>query len=402
MNKIVLFIFSLLFIFCHNISFGQNRVYYDKLKKDKKSTLTYSKKLLSSLKSDNKSQLDRLLIISEQIRKHREIVSIINREIRLIDEEIELDNQRLEKLNGELKEQKKEYAQLIYFASLNMNVQRRMIYILSAESFNKAYKRIVYLKQLSDFRKNRSESIQSSIRIIDSTVADLKNLKIEKQGLVGEKASELDSLNIIKKKLNKLIGANNSQIAQLNSQVSKDQAKRNVIKKEVSKEIVKQETKTVASNKNTTNTDSKKSHKLEGNITSKFRGKKRWHLWPLEKCVVLHRFGDYHHPTLQHVVVKNDGIELGASGGNNVYSIFEGTVTRVIPIPGDGTSIIIKHGDFYSVYSKVEKVAVKPGEVVTRGQVIASLAGSGKMTKMNFQLWFKKQKLNPELWLKKR
>ncbi len=402
MNRVVLFIFSIFFVFNHDITFSQNRVYYDKLKKDKKSTLAYSKELLNSLKSDNKSQLDRLLIISEQIRKQREIVSIINREIRLIDEEVELDNERLEKLNVELNEQKKEYAQLIYFASLNMNVQRRMIYILSAESFNKAYKRIIYLKQLSDFRKNRSESIQHSIRIIDSTVVDLGNLKIEKQSLVGEKATELDSLNIIKKKLNKLIGSNNSQIAQLNSQVSSDQAKRNVIKKEVSKEIVRQETKTKNSDNNTASADSKKSHKLEGNITSKFRGKKRWHLWPLEKCIVLHRFGDYHHPTLQHVVVKNDGIELGASGGNNVYSIFEGVVTNIIPIPGDGTSIIIKHGDFYSVYSKVEKVIVREGQVVTRGQVIASLTGSGKMSKMNFQLWFKKQKLNPELWLKKR
>ena len=401
MNKL-LFFFTLFFLLVASTLYAQNRKYYDKLKKDKKNTIAYSKKLLSSLKSDNKSQLDRLLIISEQIRKQREVVSIINREITLIDEEIQLDNQRLEKLNVELNELKKEYAQLIYFASLNMNVQRRMIYILSAESFNNAFKRIVYLKQLTDFRKKRSEKIQSSIREIDSTVVDLQNLKIEKQSLVGEKAGELDSLRIVKRNLDRLIGANNSQIVQLNTQINTDQVKRNVIKKEVSKEIVKQETKKKEPVKNNAKTVSKKSHKLEGNITKKFRGKKRWHIWPLDKCVVLHRFGDYHHPKLQHIIVKNDGIELGASGGKNVHSIFEGTVTTVMPIPGDGTSIIIEHGNFYSVYSKVENVNVKVGEVVTRGHIIASLAKSGRMSKMIFQLWYKKQKLNPELWLKKR
>jgi len=401
MNKTFLSFFIILFFF--NFSFGQNRKYYDNLKKNKKSTISYSKKLLTSLRSENKSQLDRLLIISEQIRKQREIVHIINREIRLINEEIQLDEKRITDLNESLEEQKKEYAQLIYFASLNMNVQRRMIYILSAESFNSAYKRIIYLKQLSDFRKKRSEGIQSSIRIVDSTLNNLKNLKLDKENLAGEKSSELDSLRIVKSRLDKLINSNNSQISEINNQIRINEQKRNVIKKKVTNEIEKQEKKvetTVIKNKETT--VSRKSNKLEGNITKKFRGKKRWHIWPLDKCVVLHRFGDYHHPKLQNVVVKNDGIEIGASGGKNVHSIFEGKVTNVIPIPGDGTSVIIKHGDFYSVYSKVENVSVKSGDVVSKGQVIATLAKSGKMTKMIFQLWYKKVKLNPELWLKKR
>lgn len=402
MNTPRIYFCFFLVIAISTFSFGQNRKYYDKIKKEKKGTIAYSKELLKSIKSDNKNQLDKLLIISEQIRKQREILGIINREILLIEEEIQTDNQRIEKLKNELDIQKKEYAQLIYFASLNMNVQRRMIYILSAESFNDAYKRILYLKQLSDFRKKRSHDIQQSIKIIDSTVTDLKSLKVEKQSLVGEKTSELDSLHNIKRKLDRLIGTANSQIVQLNNEILNNQAKKNVIKNEVNKEIEKQETKKEVKVTNNTNAGSKKSHKLEGNITNKFRGKKRWHIWPLDKCVVLHRFGDYHHPKFQHVVVKNDGIELGANGGKNVHSIFEGNVTNVIPIPGDGTSIIIKHGDFYTVYSKVENVIVKPGDIVTRGQVIAALAKNEKLAKMIFQLWHKKVKLNPELWLKKR
>jgi len=402
-RKSSIFFFILFFFFFSNVVFAQNRKYYDNLKKNKKNTISYSKKLLASLKTENKSQLDRLLLISQQIRKQREIVQVINREIQLINEEILIDEQRVSELNQSLEEQKEEYAQLIYFASLNMNIQRRMIYILSAESFNSAYKRIIYLKQLSDFRRERSKTIQQSIVVVDSTLTNLKELKVQKESLAGEKSTVLDSLRIIKRKLDKLIGANSSQITSISSQIRQNEKKRNVIKKEVTKEIARQETKQDSkASKNNKITVSKKSHKLEGNITKKFRGKKRWHIWPLDKCVVLHRYGDYRHPKFENVVIKNDGIEIGASGGKNVHSIFEGKVTKVIPIPGDGTSIIIKHGDFYSVYSKVENVIVKSGDIVSRGQVIASLAKSGKMTKMIFQLWHKKVKLNPELWLKKR
>ena len=121
----------------------------------------------------------------------------------------------------------------------------------------------------------------------------------------------------------------------------------------------------------------------------------------MEKCVVLQHYGDYYHPKYENIIIKNDGIELGSSGGKNVHAIFEGKIVSTITIPGEGYSIIIQHGDYYSVYSKVENVVVKQGAVVNRGQVIARLPKGGNMMKLIFQLWYKKEKLNPEIWLKK-
>jgi len=384
---------SLIFIVT-NISFSQNRTYYDNLKKSKKNSITYSKELLTSLQSNNKNELDRLLLIREQIRKQTEIVQIIGKEILLLNEEIQIDENRITDLNKKLESVKKEYAQLIYFSSLNMGIQRRMIYILSAESFNKAYKRIIYLKQLSDFRKSRGEEITKSIQSIDSTVANLKELKLAKESLIGEKSAELDSLSGIKSKLNKVIGNNQQKIDNIKSQLNREQEKNTVIKKKVITEIENQK-------QNNEIVISKKSPKLDGNITKKFEDQRRRLIWPLEKFVVLHHYGDYYHPELQNIIVKNDGIELGSSPGKHVHAVFDGSVISVIPIPGDGTSIIIRHGDYFSVYSKVERPLVKPGDVVGKGQVIANLGNDGKMTKMAFQLWHNKEKLNPELWLKR-
>lgn len=392
MTKFILIFYACLFT--AHFGFCQNKRYYDNLKKNKKNTIAYSKEMLKSLESSTKNQLDKVFIIKEQIRKQREILQIINKEILLIDEEIKVDEDRLSELNRNFENVKKEYARLIYFSSLNMSVQRRMIYILSADNFNKAYKRIIYLKQLSDYRKSRSRQIEQSIKLIDSTVLTLKQLKNEKQSLMGEKSAEIDSLSVITKELNRIISSTKSKITEVNSQFTTEQTKNTVIKQKVSKEISTQE-------ENTEIVVSKKSHKLDGNISKKFLDKKRWHIWPLEKYVVLHHYGDYYHPELQNIIVKNDGIELGSSPGKHVHCIFEGVVIRIIPIPGDGTSLIIRHGDYYSVYSKVENVSVSTGDIVSKGQVIAKLGSGGKVVKMSFQLWHKKEKLNPELWLKR-
>lgn len=392
MKNKALLIISIFLIFNVFYGFSQNRKYYNNLKNSKKNTLTYSKELLKNIKGDN--DIDKLLLIGEQIRKQKEIIYIINRELKLLTEEINVEENKIKDLNINLEKQRDEYAALIYYASLNMNVQRNMIFILSADNFNKAYKRIIYLKQLTDFRKQRSNEIKENIIKVDSSILFLTDLKKEKEILVKNKASELDSLNIIKKQLNKIINKNNSDSKKVEIQLKKEKEKKSEIIKIVKERIEEEEKKsTIIVSKN---------KELKGNITQKFRDKKRWHIWPLKKCVVLHRFGDYHHPKFSNIIVKNDGIEIGAKGDNNVHSIFEGVVSSIVPIPGDGTSIIIKHGDFYSVYSKIDKINIAAGDVVTKGQIIGKMPKNKNMAKMIFQIWYKKQKLNPELWLKKR
>ena len=398
MIRICSYLIFILILIGVDTSVAQNRTYFNKAKNEKLQSITYSKSLLNNLKSSNENQLDKLALASEQLKKQREVLNIVNREIQLINDEIKLDENKIKNLNTELESLKKEYAKLLYFAYLNIGLQNRMIYIMSANNFNQAYKRIVYLKQLSEFRKSRFTKIESSLKAIDSGLVELKKLKSEKDLLVGEKSSQVDSLEKLKGNLHQIISSTSSQISSISEQIKIDDDKKVVIKETVTKEIA-------IENKNKEYAISNKSDKLEGNITEKFSNNKKWHIWPLQKFVVLHHFGDYYHPELKDIIVKNDGIELGASAGSYVHSIYQGKVMSIVPIPGFGVSIIIKHGNYYSVYSNVEGVKVKKGDVVERAQVIAKL-GNNKVNKMNFQLWMGKsntnpEKLNPELWLKK-
>ena len=389
----IIFLLILLNV-CGEFVSAQNRKYYEKLRKSKKETIEYSKQLLNELKSTNEDQIDKLLITKEQIVKQKEVLNILTREISLIDEEISANEMRLEKLEMETKRVKDEYAQLIRFAYLNYDVQKKMIYILSADNFNKAYKRIIYLQHLSDYRKSRLEKIDISISNANSSLKDLNLKRNEKESLVAEKNANVDSLEKVRKQLNMLINVNSQEIDKLLSVAESENQKKEIAKENVTKQIsIQEENKPVS--------DKVKSSKLDDNLTSKFENNKRFHLWPLSQFVILHHFGDYSHPLMTNIIVKNDGIEIGSKGGSNVHSIFEGKIVNVLNIPGDGNSIIIKHGEYYSVYTRIDFVLVKTGDIVQKGQVIAKLRKSDKIVKMNFQLWKGKEKLNPELWLKR-
>jgi murein DD-endopeptidase MepM/ murein hydrolase activator NlpD len=396
MIKVFKIVNIILFITCFSYfsSYSQNRNYYEKLKKSKKESLAYSKKLLNELKSSKEDNLNKLLITKEQIYKQRQILNILNKELLLLDEEVAFDENRLASLQQETIKIKEEYARLIQFSYMNFNIQQRMIYILSAENFNKAYKRMLYIKQLTDYRKSRFLKIQETINHTDSTINQLKTKKKEKIELLNEKSSSIDSLNKIRHQLNVFINNTKNEMSNIFSQLESENQQ-----KEITKRNVKEQISIVEKDKPENNT--KKSITLDRDLNSKFEKNRRYHIWPLSKFVILHHFGDYYHPVLENIVVKNDGVELSTKSGSNVHCIYDGKVINIMAIPGNGTSVIIKHGEFFSVYLNLDYLTVKPGDVLEKGQVIGRLGTGSNVVRMGFQLWKGKEKLNPELWLKK-
>ena len=381
-------------IFIAGITKGQSLKYYQKIKNNNQESIKYSKKILVELQRTNKNNLDQLYLIRNEINKRKSTIYVINQEIILITERIKRDNDKLQELYFELENQKNEYAKLIYYSRLNLNVQDRMIYLLSASSFNNAYKRSIYLMQLTDYRKKKYEIITYSINDIDSSIAVMNNLKYEKKKLYKEKINERDSLLNIKRELDFTIGKLKSKISEIDVLEKKKKKNNEIINSNVKTEI----SKNVLNSKTDQNLKNIKFGKITGKDISKY---KRQLLWPLKKFVLLHKFGNYTHPVLNDIVLKNDGVELGASPSSNVYSIYKGLVVNIISIPGIGHSIIIKHGEYFSVYSQVGKVYVEEGQNVSRGQRIAQLKDDEKLEKLIFQIWKGKEKLDPQKWLVK-
>ncbi len=390
--RIIFFILS--FFFTASFLNAQSLNYYQKIKDKNKNSINYSKNILEDLKKHNKNKLDQLYLIQNELNKRKSTITVINQELSLISDDISRKHERLKELYYQLEIEKNEYAKLIYYAYLNLSVQDRLMYILSANSFNQAYKRVIYLKQLTEYRKSKYHTISTAISKIDSSIVALNRLEEEKKLLVDEKVSERDSLYQIKRQLNFAIRDLRKEISKIQQIEHKNQSAKDAISSSVGKEISR--------NISKTNSTSKSQAVKTGKITgADFAKYKRQHIWPLKNFVLLHKFGNYHHSVLTNIVVKNDGVELGAKPGSNVYAIYKGLVVNIIAIPGVGQSIIIRHGDYYSVYSKLGKVFVKQGQNVNRGQRIAQLRTNQKLEKMSFQIWKGKEKLNPQKWLKR-
>ena len=122
--------------------------------------------------------------------------------------------------------------------------------------------------------------------------------------------------------------------------------------------------------------------------------------WPVEKGFISERFGSHAHEKLDQVTVQNNGIDIQASSGSNARCIHKGTVTAIINIPGMGKAVIVNHGEYYTVYSKLKDVSVGQGQTVALKQIIGSIAeDEDGATEIHFEIWLNQDKQNPELWL---
>ena len=126
--------------------------------------------------------------------------------------------------------------------------------------------------------------------------------------------------------------------------------------------------------------------------------------WPVEKGVITGEYGTHPHPVLKNIQIKNNGIDVSTNRGAMARAIFEGVVSKILIIPGEGKSILVRHGEYLSVYSYMSEVFVKAGDKISTKQELGLLVSDNANTKtdMHFELWKGMNTLNPVYWLHSR
>jgi len=123
---------------------------------------------------------------------------------------------------------------------------------------------------------------------------------------------------------------------------------------------------------------------------------------PLENGIIIKEFGEYKHPVLEQIKVKNDGIDIIPSDDYNVHAVFDGIVSQVISIPGSNRAVLIKHGEYFTVYTNLVDLDVIVNQKVSENQIIGSISDDNdELAVLNFQIWYLTVKQNPEDWIKK-
>lgn len=386
-------------------------------------------KLLKETSKNKQATLNQVNLLDKKIKQREELVKAYNEQIAVLDDEISKGQSNIKALNGDLKNLRKEYAQMIVFANKNRSHYDKLVFLFSADDFNQAFRRLRYIRQFSDARKTKMDQIASTERRISGEVeasrkareqqaALLQGEKEQKAALQGEK----EDLNTQVKQLKKQEGNLQQDIKNKQKQAQKLQkAIDDIIAEEIRKanERAKKEAEAKAKaeaeakkKKGNANANTKPNVPASGNknmaltpaemtLSGNFANNKGRLPWPVEKGVVSSSFGKHASVVSDKVVVTNNGIDIAVSENSQARAVFDGMVVSVNRLTASNTVIIIRHGDYFTVYSNIEEAAVKRGDNVKTKQNLGKIHTNkieGK-TELHFELLKEKDRLNPESWL---
>ena len=393
------FIFFYLICFSLKVS-GQSLEELRKQKARTASEIEYINNLLKETNSSVKFSLNKLKVLERQIKLQDELINSITGEIGYLDHAIRQNQFRIDSLNNEMKIIKAKYASMVRYAQRNQNSNNQLLFLLSAQDFNQAYKRFMYLRQYGDYRRKQAERIVEYKNQIDNQLSELSNRKTEKQSLLNVKVKESDK--IAEQKLQQTLTytelkQKEKTLAQkLEMQRKAEQQLQQEIERVISEEAKKVNRKSAKPDAGATAED-----KLLSGDFSNNRGK---FPWPVTRGVITDHFGEHPHPVLKHVTVRNSGIDITTQANSKALVIFKGVVTKVVAIPGGNMAVIIRHGNYLSVYSNLKDVFVKAGQKVETKEEVGTIftdENDDNKTVLKFQIWRENNKLDPEEWITK-
>lgn len=403
-------VFIILFaLFLFFPAYSQDRGKLEKERKKLEQEIEYTKKLLKETSDNKQLTLNQLQTLRQQIQLREKVINNISKEMAMINEQLDETGIIIEALEKDLVELKKEYAGMLYNMYKNRSALNQLIFIFNAESFNDAFSRVRYLQQFGEFRKKQAQ-------VIEETKATLERKREEQMGRKTDKQKLLETEQSQRQKLSEEMQETDRMVAQLKKQEKdlaadlekKKQAADNLSKK--IEEIIKREieaakkkaeleaakTKTTATKTNVLSA-TPEAAKLSANFASN-QGRLPW---PVEKGVICESFGEHAHPVLKSIKIVNNGVDVCTNENAQVRSLFQGTVVTVMYNPGFQRAVMIRHGEYFTVYSNLKEVLVRSGDEVTVKQPLGLVYTDEKTSesKVHLELWKGTQKLNPALWI---
>jgi septal ring factor EnvC (AmiA/AmiB activator) len=360
-----------------------------------------------------------------------QVITILNQEMAEMDKEIENNKAQILVLQKELTEKQANYAKSANSMYRRGHTQDKLLFILSADNFSQSMRRIRYLREYSEWQKRQAEEITGKQAEISLKQKDLEKKRAEKNQLIGVRETEQNKLKAEEASKKEEAQQLDKKQKELQADLKKKQAQAAALNRKIEQQIAyeiaqaeekakKERAEREARNKNKNKTDKtpqpEKSEervaeskggyamtKAERALSSDFATNKGRLPYPVKgSFTVVGEFGEQQHQELKYVRTNNSGIDIQTAPGSDARSVFNGEVTRVFVVPGYNNSVIIRHGNYLTVYSNLSDVYVKAGDKVTTRQPIGKIytdTEDGNSTILHFQLWKEKTKLNPSSWL---
>ncbi|MCO4293142.1 peptidoglycan DD-metalloendopeptidase family protein [Solitalea sp. MAHUQ-68] len=405
------------------VAFGQSREELEKRKKQLNQDIEYTNKILKQTQEKKAVSLKGLRVLNSQIQTREKVITTINTQIKVISNQIVEKNRNISSLQQQLELLKKEYAAMVLFAFRNQSAYNKLMFIFAANDFNQAYKRMKYLQQFGTYRRKQAEYIERTKQALNVKVMELNTDKKDKNTLLGEEQKEKVTLTKEKQKQTQVVGQLQSREKNLRQEIAKKQreaqklnkAIQDIIRREIeaarkkAEEEARRKAEAEAKAKGTTaptatpktaSGSSVLSSTPEGaKLTADFESNRGRLPWPVEKGIIVERFGIHPHPVLEKVETNNDGVDIKTNPGASVRAVFGGKVVAVTALFGE-YAILINHGEYFTVYSNLRSVSVSKGQMIGVKQAIGTVSTDADgNSELNFQVRKGATALNPEYWL---
>ncbi|MBP9480165.1 MAG: peptidoglycan DD-metalloendopeptidase family protein [Parabacteroides sp.] len=441
------------------VAFGQNSSKVKQLENQRKKALEeieMTNQLLNETKKTARSSLNRLNLISNQILSRKKVISILNQEIGGIDTQINKMRREVNRLEQELKVKQKNYGKSAKGMYKRRKSQDKLLFILSADNFAQSLRRMRYLREFADWQKRQAAEIVVKQREIEEKRSALEKTRKNKQDLLGSRENENQKLQTEESSQKTEVQQLNKKQRDLQAQLKKKKQQADALNQQIEKQIAieiaraeeeariaRQKAERERAEKARLAREAREIRKKqaaasgkkiveekeepepepepiraervaevkggyamtreEKKLSDNFAGNKGRLPFPVTgRHTIVGTFGEQQHQDLKYVRTNNSGIDIQTSPGADARAVFNGEVTRVFVVPGYNNSVIVRHGNYLTVYSNLSQVYVKAGDRVSTRQSIGKIftdTEDGNATILSFQLWKEKTKLNPATWL---
>lgn len=420
---------------------AQNSEKVKQLEKQRKEALAeieLTNQLLVETTETARNSLSRLNLLSQKILARKKVVSLLNQEVAEIDKRMAEMRRQIGKLEKELGSKRMNYSKSVQSLYKRHSSEDKLLFIFSAKSFTQSLRRIRYLREYADWQKREAAEIVDKQREIAAKQAELEKTRAEKQALLGSREEETKQLqseeSSQKEEVQQLSKKQKELKAELAKKKRQADALNRQIEKQIAEEIARAEAEAKAAREKAERerrarekaaskgekaapsatepvreervADSKGGYamtKAEKRLSDDFAGNRGRLPFPVGgRHTIVASFGEQQHQELKYVRTSNSGIDIQTTPGADARAVFNGVVTRVFVVPGYNNSIIVRHGNYLTVYSNLSEVYVKAGDQVSTRQPIGRIfvdSEDGNTTILHFQLWKEKTKLNPAPWL---
>ena len=341
--------------------------------------------------SKSNSLLSDLTLVRKKISNRKALVTEADRRIRQYSDSIYLAQREINRLQARVDTLTSHYSRLVLSAYKNRDARVWYMYMFASDNLGQAFRRFGYFKNLSSHMKKEAQDIREMQAELVQKKERMAVLKSEAESLKAERVKELEKLRADEAKADKVVKSLQKDRKKYQKQLQDKKREVNALNREIAR-IIAQSMKKDDPKKKKTEVDVK--------LDAEFAKNKGRLPWPADGPVV-NRFGKQYHPVYRNLELPpNNGFDVALSKGTLVKSVFDGVVTQVLVMPGFNHCVMVKHGNYFTLYCNMKDLLVKEGDKVKTGQELGTIDTINGQTQLHFELWKGDKPQNPETWLK--